>query len=171
MTAPWREQPLSRSHDRKGFDCGEPALNEFLARYARQSHENGGAKSFVVVEPAAPQKILGYYSLNVGALAYARTPALLTRGLGRYEVPVFRLGRLAVAREWQGQGLGGALLIAAGRRCIAVAEEVGGVALLIDAKSDRAAQWYEGFGAIRLEDAPLALVLPLSTIAQAMAGA
>jgi hypothetical protein len=67
--------------------------------------------------------------------------------------------------------LGGALLIAAGRRCIAVAEEVGGVALLIDAKSDRAAQWYEGFGAIRLEDAPLSLVLPLSTIAQAMAGA
>jgi len=86
-------------------------------------------------------------------------------------VPVFHLRRLAVAREWQGQGLGGALLIAAGRRCIAVAEEVGGVALLIDAKSDRAAQWYEGFGGIRLEDAPLSLVLPLSTIAQAMAGA
>jgi GNAT superfamily N-acetyltransferase len=108
--------------------------------------------------------------LSVGVLAYARTPALLTRGLGRYEVPVFRLGRLAVALEWQGQGLGGALLIAAGRRCIAMAEEVGGVALLIDAKSDRAAQWYEGFGALRLEDAPLSLVLPLSTIAQAMAG-
>jgi hypothetical protein len=67
--------------------------------------------------------------------------------------------------------MGGALLIAAGRRCIAVAEEVGGIALLIDAKSDRAAQWYEGFGAFRLEDAPLSLVLPLSTIAQAMAGA
>ena len=67
--------------------------------------------------------------------------------------------------------MGGALLIAAGRRCIAVAQEVGGVALLIDAKSDRAAQWYEGFGALRLEDAPLSLVLPLSTIAQAMTGA
>jgi hypothetical protein len=91
--------------------------------------------------------------------------------LGRYEVPVFHLRRLAVALEWQYQSLGGALLIAAGRRCIAVAEEVGSVALLIDAKSDRAAQWYEGFGGIRLEDAPLSLVLPLSTIAQAMAGA
>jgi hypothetical protein len=51
-----------------------------------------------------------------------------------------------------------------------VAQEVGGVALLIDAKSDRAAQWYESFGALRLEDAPLSLVLPLGTIAQAMAG-
>ena len=66
--------------------------------------------------------------------------------------------------------LGGALLIAAGRRCLAVAQEVGGLALLIDAKSDRAAQWYEGFGALRLEDAPLSLVLPLGIIAQAMAG-
>lgn len=169
MSSPWREQPLSRSHDRKSFDCGEPALNEFLARYARQSHESGGAKTFVVVDPPAPQKILGFYSLSVGALAYARTPALLTRGLGRYEVPVFRLGRLAVAREWQGQGMGGALLIAAGRRCLAVAQEVGGVALLIDAKSDRAAQWYEGFGALRLEDAPLSLVLPLAMIADALA--
>ncbi|MCA3413428.1 MAG: GNAT family N-acetyltransferase [Roseomonas sp.] len=170
MSTPWREQPLSRSHDRKSFDCGEPALNEFLARYARQSHASGGAKTFVVVDPAMPQKILGFYSLSVGALAYARTPALLTRGLGRHEVPVFRLGRLAVAREWQGQGMGGALLIAAGRRCLAVAQEVGGVALLIDAKSDRAAQWYESFGACRLEDAPLSLVLPLGTIAQAMEG-
>lgn len=171
MSSPWQEQSLSRSHDRKSFDCGEPALNEFLAPYARQSHENGGAKTFVEVDPAAPQKILGFYSLSFGALAYARTPALLTRGLGRLEVPVFRLGLLAVAREWQGQGMGGALLIAAGRRCIAVAQEVGGVALLMDAKSDRAAQWYAGFGALRLEDAPLSLVLPLSIIAQAMAGA
>ena len=162
---------LTAEHLADAFDCGEPALNGFLARYARQSHKNGGAKTFVVVDPAAPQKILGFYSLSFGALAYARTPALLTRGLGRYEVPVFRLGRLAVAREWQGQGLGGALLIAAGRRCIAVAQEVGGVALLIDAKSDRAAQRYEGFGALRLEDAPLSLVLPLTVIAQAMAGA
>ena len=171
MTAIWREQPLTRSHDRKGFDCGEPALNEFLARYARQSHESGGAKTFVVVKPAAPQTILGYYSLSVGALAYARSPALLTRGLPRHEVPVFRLARLAVARAWQGQGLGGALLVAAGRRCLAVAQQVGGVALLIDAKSDRAAAWYEGYGALRLEDAPLTLVLPLATIARAVAEA
>jgi GNAT superfamily N-acetyltransferase len=171
VTAIWREQPLSRSHGRKNFDCGEPALNEFLARYARQSHESGGAKTFVVVEPAAPQTILGYYSLSVGALAYARTPALLTRGLARHEVPIFRLARLAVARAWQGRGLGGALLIAAGRRCLAVAQEVGGVALLIDAKSERAATWYEGYGALRLEDAPLTLVLPLATIARAVAEA
>jgi len=64
----------------------------------------------------------------------------------------------------QGRGLGGELLLAAGQRALAVAEEVGGVALAIDAK-DRAARWYERFGAQRLLDDPLKLVLPLATIA------
>jgi len=51
---------------------------------------------------------------------------------------------------------------------LAVAQEVGGVALLIDAKSERAAVWYGGYGAVRLDDAPLTLVLPLKTIALAI---
>src|SRR5687767_4152506 len=79
--------------------------------------------------------------------------------------PAFRLGRLAVDRTVHGQGLGGRLLLAAGKRCLAVAEQVGGVALLIDAKSERAAAWYRGYGAV--EDAPLTLILPLATIAAA----
>ena len=171
MTLVWQEAPLGRSHDRKAFDCGEAALNDYLQRYARQNHESGGAKTFVAVEASAPTAILGYYTLSPASIDYARTPAIVRRGLGRYEVPVFRLGRLAVALRVQGRGLGGGLLIAAGRRCIAVAEQVGGVALLIDAKSDRAATWYESFGAVRLTDAPLSLVLPLKTIADAIAAA
>jgi GNAT superfamily N-acetyltransferase len=81
---------------------------------------------------------------------------------------VFRLGRLAVSRARQGRGLGGELLIAAGERALAVAEAVGGVALAIDAKDDRAACWYERFGAVRLLDEPLKLVLPLATVAAAL---
>jgi hypothetical protein len=83
-------------------------------------------------------------------------------------VPVFRLGRLAVSVAAQGQGLGGDLLLAAGERALAVSWEVGGVALAIDAKDDRAATWYERFGALRLLDDPLKLVLPLETIAAAL---
>jgi predicted N-acetyltransferase YhbS len=92
----------------------------------------------------------------------------LTRKLGRYDVPVFRLGRLAVSVATQGQGLGGDLLLAAGERALAVSREIGGVALAIDAKDDRAAKWYERFGALRLLDDPLKLVLPLDTIAAAL---
>jgi hypothetical protein len=66
----------------------------------------------------------------------------------------------------QGHRIGSALLFTAGRRALAVATEVGGVALAIDAKDERAASWYERFGALRLLDDPLHLVLPLATIAE-----
>jgi GNAT superfamily N-acetyltransferase len=165
----WREEPIGRHHDRKGFDCGSRDLNDYLDRYARQNHESGGAKTFVAVSPAEPARVLGFYSISPGSVEFARMPASLTKKLGRYEVPVFRLGRLAIDRSVQGQGLGGDLLLAAGQRALAVSAEVGGVALAIDAKDEKAAKWYERFGALALLDDPLKLVLPLETIARAIA--
>jgi GNAT superfamily N-acetyltransferase len=165
----WREEAIARRHDRKGFDCGVSELNIYLERYARQNHESGGAKAFVAVIPAEPARILGFYTISPGAIAFAHVPTALTRQLGRYEVPVFRLGRLAVDLPMQGRGLGGDLLLAAGARAHAVAEKVGGVALAIDAKDAQAARWYARFGAMRLLDDPLKLVLPLSVIAEAIA--
>lgn len=164
----WREEPIGRHHDRKRFDCGAADLDEYLARYARQNHESGGAKTFVAVSLVEPGHVLGFYSISPGSIEFARVPANLTRKLGRYEVPVFRLGRLAVDRSVQGQGLGGDLLLAAGERALAVAAEVGGVALAIDAKDENAARWYERFGAQPLLDDPLKLILPLSVIADAI---
>jgi len=164
----WREEALTRHHDRSSFDCGVSALNEYLRRYSRQNHESGGAKTFVAVAPEAPAAVLGYYSISPGAVAFARMPATVTKKLGRCEVPVFRLGRLAVSLSLQGRGLGGDLLLAAGERALRVAQEVGGVALAIDAKDERAAAWYHRFGALRLLDDPLKLVLPLETIRAAL---
>jgi len=168
-TLDWREEPIGRHHERKNFDCGSAELNEYLARYARQNHESGGAKSFVAVPPAEPARVLGYYSISPGAIEFARVPATLTRKLGRYEVPVFRLGRLAVSVSLHRHGLGSELFLAAGVRALSVAAQVGGVALAIDAKDERAAKWYERFGALRLLDDPFALVLPLDTIAASVA--
>jgi GNAT superfamily N-acetyltransferase len=160
----WREEPISRHHDRRGFDCGSPELNEYLNRYARQNHESGGSKTFVAVSPIEPARVLGYYSISPGAIEFDQVPAKLTKKLARYDVPVFRIGRLAVSRSMHGQGLGGDLLLAAGVRALAVAAQIGGVALAIDAKDAKAARWYERFGAIRLLDDPLKLILPLCTI-------
>lgn len=166
----WREEALTRRHDRARFDCGVPALNDYLQRYARKNHESGGAKTFVATALDSPGKILGYYTIAPGAVDFADVPEAAKRGLGRYEVPVFRLGRLAVSVAEQGLGLGGELLLAAGQRALAVSDAVGGVALAIDAKDDVAARWYERFGALRLVDDPLALILPLVTIAMALKG-
>lgn len=164
----WREEALARHHDRAAFDCGVAALNEYLRRYARQNHESGGAKTFVAASVEVLDRVLGYYTISPGAIAFTQVPAPLTNKLGRYDVPVFRLGRLAIALTAQGQGLGADLLLAAGERARAVAQEVGGVALAIDAKDERAAKWYERFGALRLLDNPLKLVLPLETIRRAV---
>jgi len=164
----WEEAPLAKRHDRAAFDCGDTDLNLYLQKYARQNHESGGAKCFVAAPSDAPARILGFYTLSPASLEYARTPALAKKGLARYDVPVFRLGRLAVDKTAQGRGLGGALLLRSADRCIRVAQDVGGVALLIDAKNDRAARWYESYGALRLDDAPLSLVLPLAVAADAL---
>ncbi len=163
----WYEEPISKKHDRGAFDCGEPALNEFLQRHARKNHDLGGAKTFLAIS-VSDNTILGFYSLSPASVEYARTPEIVRHGLARYDVPVFRLARLAVDRKVQGQGFGGQLLLAAGRRCLLAAAEVGGVALLIDAKNEKVAGWYVGYGAMPLVDAPLTLLLPLATIQAAL---
>ena len=169
MTAPaWHEEPISKKHDRDTFDCGEEALNDFLRRYARKSHELGGAKTFLAIAEDDNKTILGFYSLCPAAIEYARTPDIVRRGLARHDVPGFRLARLAVDRTVQGKGLGGQLLLAAGRRCLVVSAEIGGVVLVIDAKSEKVAKWYASYGAVPLLDAPLSLVLPLATIEAAL---
>jgi GNAT superfamily N-acetyltransferase len=167
----WHEEPIRKTHSRQAFDCGEAALNEFLQRYARKTHELGGAKTFLAIDDTDNKTILGFYTLSPASIEYARTPEVVRRGLARYDVPCFRLARLAVDRRAQKQGLGGQLLLAAGRRCLLAAAEVGGVALLIDAKNDGVAEWYAKCGAVPLSDSPLTLLLPLATIEAALKGA
>jgi GNAT superfamily N-acetyltransferase len=167
----WREEPINKKHNRASFDCGEPELNEFLRRHARQSHDKGAAKTFLAISNTDGKSILGFYSLCPASIEYARAPEVARKGLARHDVPVFRLGRLAVNRSVQGQGLGGQLILAAGRRCLLAATEVGGVALLIDAKNERAAKWYASYGAVPLVDAPLSLLLPLATVQHALEAA
>jgi GNAT superfamily N-acetyltransferase len=161
----WREEPVSQAHDRQRFDCGESELNGYFQGHARKNHESGGAKTFVATSDGAA--VLGFYTLSPASVDCHRAPVVLTRNSGRYELPAFRRGRLAVDRAYQGQGLGG-MLLAAARRCIRAATEVGGSAILIDARNEHVARWYESYGALPLVDAPRALLLPLEKIAQAL---
>jgi GNAT superfamily N-acetyltransferase len=164
----WREEPVSRRHDREGFDCGVEQLNDYLVRFARQNHESGGAKTFVAVAPGEPARVLGYYTISPASIEYARVPLALIRTFGRYDVPVFMLARLAILRALQGAGFGSTLLLAAGARALRASVEVGGVALGIDAKDAHVVRWYEEFGAMPLLDNPLKLVIPLANIARAL---
>ena len=165
----WHAEPISSKHDRDGFDCDDPPLKEFQRLHARQSPDKGAAKTFLAISNAETKAILGFYSLCPASIEYARAPEIVRRGLARHYVPFFCLVRLAVHRRFQGNGLGGQLILATGRRCLLAATEVGGVAILIDAKSKRASRWYGSCGAVALMDAPRSLQLPLATVQAALA--
>ena len=157
----WHEEALCKAHPRDAFDCGNDALNTFLRRYARQSHERDTAKTYVAVDDESGA-VMGFSTLTLASLDAAQMPPEPAQRYGFHAVPLFVLARLAVDKRFQGRGLGGQLLVAAAHRCLNVAEQVGGVGLLIDAKDGRAAAWYRSFGATPLSDAPLRLFLPLA---------
>jgi GNAT superfamily N-acetyltransferase len=159
----FRIEQLTRRHDREAFDCGEPTLNEYLRRYARQNQEQGIGRTFVAV-PADGAHVVGYYTLAAGSVQFANIPADLRRRLPRYPVPVAHLGRLATCLSVRGQGLGGVLLYDALQRVLRVAEEIGVVAVEVHAKAERARQFYERYGFESLTDDPLHLYLPLATV-------
>lgn len=140
-------------------------MNQFLQRYARQSHEQNAAKTFCAIDDAVPGRILGFYTITPSAIEHSEVPSAMTRGLARHEVSGFKLARIATDTSVAGRGLGGQLLAAAALRCLRVANEAGGVLLIIEAKNERAANWYANYGAERLENHPLTLVMPLMTFA------
>lgn len=140
-------------------------MNEFLRRFARQSHEQNATKTFCAVESATPTRILGFYTIAPSAVEHQAVPSAMTKGLARHEVSGFKLARLATDWTVAGHGLGGQLLAAAALRCLRVASEGGGILLIIDAKGERAARWYASYGAEPLQGKPLTLVMPLATFA------
>jgi hypothetical protein len=166
MTLPaWHEEAIAKAHNRKAFDCGDAAMNDFLQRYARQAHEQNASKTFCAIADAAPNRILGFYTVTPSAVAYDGVPNSMAKGLAQHEVSGFKLARLASDITVAGQGLGGQLLVAAALRCLRIAGEGGGILLIIDAKSERAAHWYKRYGAEALLDRPLTLVMPLTSFA------
>jgi GNAT superfamily N-acetyltransferase len=169
---PWHEVAIEKKHNRKGFDCGQDDLNAFLTLYARKAHENGASKTYVAIDAADGVTIFGFYTLSPAQVDFHRVPNIaLPIGGGRHAVGGFRLGRLAVRKTFQGQGLGGQLLAAATMRCMRASAEMGGTALMIDAKDERVAAWYKSYGAVSLHDNPLSLLLSYSLFVAAVAAA
>ena len=165
----WREEAIARKHDRKGFDCGQADLNTFIAQYARQAHEGGSAKTYCAVRDDDGETILGFYTISPGQVDLDRVPlAARPAGGGRHAVTGYRLGRLAVSKDYQGQGLGARLFAKAIERCMKASAEVGGTVLFIDAKDAAGAAWYQLFGAVPLHDRPTSLILPYAEYRRAV---
>jgi GNAT superfamily N-acetyltransferase len=159
-----RFEALGPGHDRAGFDCGEPALNDYLQKTARQHAEKGISRSFVLVNEPDPRRIIGFFTLAMCEVEAPLLPPETARKLPPGRLPGARLARMAVRLDEQGRGYGDVVLVEAIRRVAEAGRNVGCVGLFVDAKSARARAFYERFGFLRLRDRKLELFLPFATV-------
>ncbi|MCA1938598.1 MAG: GNAT family N-acetyltransferase [Dechloromonas sp.] len=158
--APFLLSPLDAAHDRAAFRCDSEPLNRYLRDQVTQDIRRRVAACFVALADA--QRIAGYYTLASASVLLADLPASIGKKLPRYpSVPAVRMGRLAVDQAFKGQGLGGALLADALDR--AARSEIAAFAMIVDAKDETAAAFYQHHGFIALPDSPRTLFLPLAT--------
>ncbi len=134
---------LTRSHDRSRFDCGVPALDEYLKQYALQNQKRHAARTYVATRGNC---VVGYYTLAYGSVVLEEAPPSVKAGMAKHPVPVILLARLAVDVSERGQGLGAGLLKDALLRTVQAAEIAGLRAMIVHAKDDAARAFYERSG-------------------------
>lgn len=160
MTAPFRIEPLSGNHDRSRFSSGSAPLDRYFREQASQDIKRRIASCFVAVS-AETKEVAGFYTLTAASIALDALAAETIRKLPRYPVvPAALLGRLAVAGNYQGKGLGGVLLSDAVLRVARA--ELGVFAMLVDAKDAAAQRFYEHYGFTLLPGEEHRLCLPIA---------
>lgn len=130
---------LTATHNRADFDCGVEPLNTYLKQYALQNQKKGIIRNYVTCRGV---RVAGYYSLAYGSASQSDAPTALTKGIGKYPIPLMILARLAVDAREQGHGLGKALLKDAILRTLQAAEIAGLKAIFAQAKDETAERFY-----------------------------
>lgn len=156
---PLRIEPLTQSHNHDAFDCGNETLNTYLKTHALRHVSQGFGRTFVAVEDDDPQ-ILGYHTIAPSSVKWEDFP----QSVARLAVPVLLLGRLAVDRTRQRDGIGKLLLKDSLKQAIEFAENNACFAVCLDAVDDDAKAYYVQFGFKELKDNPLHLYLPMKTV-------
>lgn len=165
------EQLNTTLHDRNSFDCGVNELNVFLKKHANQNHSKNISATYVAVVAVSSddrKKIYGYYTLSAGHIQCDQLPENIKTKLPKYPIPIARIGRLAVDKDYKGQGIGGFLLHDAFANVLSIADKMGVYAVVVDAKNDDARAFYQNYGFAKLQDSELTLFLPTDTIKSAI---
>jgi ribosomal protein S18 acetylase RimI-like enzyme len=162
---PYRHpEPLAKHHRLDGFQCGEPALDEWLKRHARAAHASDSARVHVVTLEDGGT-VVGYYALAAAQVAPDKLTARALKGQQRARpVPAILLARLAVDRDHQSAGLGRSLLQDVLLRCVEAAEAIAARVLLVHAKHDAAKAWYVQYGFEESPTDPLHLLMLLKDV-------
>ena len=160
-SADLRIAPLGELHDRASFTCGVESLDRYLKTQAGQDVRRKANAVFVLGSQAEPERVLGYYTLCAMAISQGEVPEAARKHVPRYPlVSCTLIGRLAVAKDQQGQRLGSILLADALLRAFQSANTVGSSMVVVDALDEAAASFYAAHGFMRLPDS-LRLVMPM----------
>jgi GNAT superfamily N-acetyltransferase len=158
-------EKLTAADDLSPFECGEPALDDWLRRRALQNEKSGSSRTYVL---CIGRQVVGYYALAGGAVTHASAPGRIKRNMPD-PVPVMVIGRLAIDVKFQGRGIGPALLRDAILRTGQAAEIAGIRAVLVHAMSERAKRFYEKWGFVASPVDPMTLMVTVKEAAKILA--
>ncbi|MHB8287363.1 MAG: GNAT family N-acetyltransferase [Caulobacteraceae bacterium] len=165
MTARFRIESLASAHDRKSFASGVEPLDRYFRELVTQDIKRRVSNCFVALDDEG--LVAGYYTFAATSLPLTELSAEETRRLPRYALmPAGLIRRLAIDRRFQGLDLGGALIMDAAAR--AARSDPAIFALIVDAKDERAAAFYEHLQFQRFVSRPMTLFLPLATLLAAL---
>ncbi len=160
---PYRIELLTEKHNRAAFSCGVEALDRYLQRQAGQDVSKHVAAAFVITPDG--KTIAGFYTLSAHVLNLGDLPDSVAKKLPRYHnVPATLLGRLAVGIDFRGRGIGELLLLDAFKRVWANTQEAGAAVLVVDAKDERAREFYLRHDFIPLPSQPNRFFYTVKTI-------
>lgn len=159
----FRTEPLGDKHNRAAFSCGVDALDHYLQKQASQDVSKRVAAAFVITPDS--ETIAGFYTLSAHVVSLSDLPTNVAKKLPRYpNVPATLLGRLAVSKDFRSRGIGELLVLDAFKRVLANAREVASAVVVVDAKDDRAREFYLHHNFIALPLQPNRLFFPVKTI-------
>ncbi|HEY7790338.1 MAG TPA: GNAT family N-acetyltransferase [Vicinamibacterales bacterium] len=157
-------EPLRAEHEVSDFDCGTSDLDVWLKRRALRNESSGASRAYVITVDG---RVIGYYALATGAIAQHEATGKVRRTMPD-PIPVMVLGRLAVDRQYQGRGLGSALLRDALLRTLNAASIAGIRAVLLHAISDEPKRFYERAGFSPSPVDPMTLMITIADIEKAI---
>ncbi|WP_209331240.1 GNAT family N-acetyltransferase [Lunatimonas salinarum] len=153
---------LKKTHKKKEFDCGKQALNDYLAKIAKQDAEKDVAVCYIL--EGEDGEVVGYFTLSSGSIPKEEIPEKESMKLPRYsDIPLAVIGRLAIDKKYQGRKLGDYLLVEAFGEIIKVAEVLGIAGVFVDPIDESAVNYYPKFGFIKLNSSDR-MFLPIATI-------
>jgi len=159
-------EPLQSHHNRAAFCCGTESLDRYFRQQISQDVKRYFATAFVLVNRNSA-RVAGYYTLSNTSIVIGEMPTEIANKLPKYEAaPAVLLGRLAVDKNYQGKGLGIILLFDALGKCLESTSRTAAMAVVVDAKNDRARSFYERYQFIGLTDQPNKLFLTMTAIAK-----